>query len=128
MSGDGVQSVSDFTTSIKKLLARAKEIKPDGGVEPVLITQDFGYGFEEIKKQPHGQSTRDYAAIETACRNIFYNSLASTSIEQAAFGEVWNLFDILSILSDQGNAPNATPSLQTTDNIKINAKLACSSG
>ena len=106
MSSVGVQSVDGYTRSIKKLLAKAREIKPDGGVEPVLTTLDFGEGLDEIRKRSQGLSNRNYAAIETACRNIFYDLLASTTIEEAAFGEVWNLFDALSILSDFGECQN----------------------
>ena len=106
MSSAGVQSVDGYTSSIKKLLAKAREIKPEGGVEPVLTTQDFGKGLDEIKERSQGPSNRNYAAIETACRNIFYDLLASTSVEEAAFGQVWNLFDALSILSDFGEFQN----------------------
>ncbi|KAL6718435.1 hypothetical protein ACLMJK_004525 [Lecanora helva] len=95
-----VRSVDDYTKAIRKLLAKARKIKAEGGVEPVLTTQDFGSDFDEIKTLSRPPLNRNYAAIETACRSIFYESLASTSIEEAAFGQVWNLFDALSILSD----------------------------
>ncbi|CAD6566354.1 MAG: hypothetical protein ASARMPREDX12_008198 [Alectoria sarmentosa] len=100
MSSAGVSSVDSSTIAMKGLLAKAQEVKPDGGVEPALTTQDFEGGVEEIGKQ-NVASNKDYAAIETACRNIFYALLASTSIEESPFGEVWNLLDIISILSDQ---------------------------
>ena len=102
MSSEDVQSVDDFTSTIHKLLARARHLKPEGGVEPVLTTQDFGPDLHEIKNHSCGLSNRNYAAIETACRNIFYALLASTPIKEAVFGKVWNLFDVLSILSDLG--------------------------
>ena len=102
MSSDGIQSVGNFTVSIRKLLVRAKENKPGGGIEPILTAQDFGECLSEVNKPSQGVPSRNYGPVETACRNIFYDALASTSIEQAAFGEIWNLFDLLSILSDQG--------------------------
>ena len=71
MSSAGIGSVERFTTTIRGLLARAQEIKPDGGVEPALTTQDFENGIEDLGKQDEA-SNKDYAAIETACRNIFY--------------------------------------------------------
>ena len=104
MSSANVQSVDNFATAIQKLLARARQVKPEGGVEPVLTAQEFGEDLAEIRKQSQILLNRNYAAIETACRNIFYALLASTSIEEAAFGEVWNLFDVLSILSDSGKS------------------------
>ena len=108
MSSVTVQSVDDFSTSIKKLLAKARELKPQGDVEPTLTTSDFGEVLAEVKELSQNTPGRSYAAIETACRNIFYASLASTSIEEAAFGEVWNLFDVLSILSDSGRVQGRT--------------------
>ncbi|CAF9934405.1 hypothetical protein IMSHALPRED_009699 [Imshaugia aleurites] len=99
MSSAGVSSVDSSTNAIRRLLDKAQEVKPNGGIDPALTAQDFEGGVEEIGKQ-NGVSNRDYAAIETACRNIFYALLASTSIEETSFGEVWNLLDLISILSD----------------------------
>ena len=78
MSSTGVNSVDDFTKKIKNFLAKAQEIKPNGGVEPALTTQDLEGGIEEFSKQDTA-SNKDYAAIETACRNIFYALLVSLS-------------------------------------------------
>ena len=75
MSSAGIESVDDFTAVFKKLLARARDIKTNGGVEPALTTQDFEGVIEEIGHQSHGSINRKYAAIETACRNIFYGLL-----------------------------------------------------
>ncbi|KAF6221845.1 hypothetical protein HO133_001813 [Letharia lupina] len=99
MSSAGISSVHNFTTAIRGLLAKAQKVKPDGGVEPALTTQELEGGVDKIGKHK-GATNKDYAAIETACRNIFYALLASTSIEGPPFGEVWNLLDIISILSD----------------------------
>lgn len=71
MSTVGVSSVDSSTTAIRGLLAKAQEVKPNGGVEPALTAQDFEGGVEDVGKQS-GASNKDYAAIETACRNIFY--------------------------------------------------------
>lgn len=71
MSDVGVSSVDNATSAIRGLLAKAQEVKPDGGVEPALTSQEFEGDIEEIGKQ-NGASNKDYAAIETACRNIFY--------------------------------------------------------
>lgn len=78
MSSAGVSSVDSSTIAIKGLLAKAQEVKPDGGVEPALTTQDFEGGVEEVGKQ-NVASNKDYAAIETACRNIFYALLVRLS-------------------------------------------------
>ncbi len=111
MSKIGVQSVDDFTAILRKLLANATEVKPSGGVEPALIPQDVGVDvLEEIdiqikalRRPWHAPDVHPhYAPIETACRNIFYDDVVSQRIEEPAFGEVWNLFDILSFMTDTG--------------------------
>ena len=71
ISIDNMDSVEDFTATIRSLLSKAQEVKPNGGVEPALTTQDFEGAIEEFGKQD-GAANQDYAAIETACRNIFY--------------------------------------------------------
>jgi hypothetical protein len=116
MPSIGVQSVDEFTATIRKLLANALEVKPYGGVEPALVPQDVGLDvLEEIDLQikalrrpwhapdihPH------YAPIETACRNIFYDNLVLKHIEEPGFGEVWNLFDVLSFMTDTGQLHQA---------------------
>lgn len=78
MSSVGVSSVENSTIAIKRLLAKAQVIKPNGGVEPTLTTQELEGGIEEIGKQ-NGSINRDYAAIETACRDIFYALLVRLS-------------------------------------------------
>ena len=80
MSSAGVSSVDDFTTRIRNLLAKAQEFKPDGGVDPALTVKELGGDIEEFGKQD-AVSNKDYAAIETACRNIFYALLVRLSME-----------------------------------------------
>ena len=74
MSSTGVSSVDSYTIKIERLLERSHDVKPDGGVEPSLALHDFDGGIEEVRKQ-NWASSKNYAAIETACRNIFYDLL-----------------------------------------------------
>ena len=78
MSSAAVSSVEEYASAIRELLAKAQEVKPDGGLEPALTTQDFEGGVEEIGKH-NGAFNKNYAAIETACRNIFYALLVRLS-------------------------------------------------
>ncbi len=75
MSSAGIESVNDFTAIFKRLLASARDVKPNGGIEPALTTADFKGEIKEIGQKPQGAPNREYAAIETACRNIFYDLL-----------------------------------------------------
>ena len=80
MSSAGVSSVDGFTTRIRNLLAQAQEFKPDGGVDPALTIEELGGDIEEFGKRD-AVSNKDYAAIETACRNIFYALLVRPSMK-----------------------------------------------
>lgn len=71
MSSVGMSTVDNSTAAIRQLLTKAQQVKPGGGVEPTLTVHAFGGGVEELGKQNEA-SNKDYAAIETACRNIFY--------------------------------------------------------
>ncbi|MCJ1271694.1 hypothetical protein MMC22_011599 [Lobaria immixta] len=104
MSSDGIASVHTYSVAIKNLLKRARNVKVNPSIEPALNASDFAGDIEEFGKLSNGSflanNQAHYAAIETACRNTFYDLLASTSIDQPAFSEIWNLLDIVSILSD----------------------------
>ena len=79
MSGDGIASVQTYSVAIKNLLDKAREVKVSPGIEPALNASDFAGDIEEIGKLSNGSflanSQAHYAAIETACRNIFYDLL-----------------------------------------------------
>lgn len=104
MSSVGIGAVESFTESLKELLERSRSIKPSGGIEPALTSASFNGDAERISKKFEGAvpvHVQDhYAALETACRDIFYHLLASTSIDEISFGQIWNLLDIILVLSD----------------------------
>ena len=79
MSSDGISSVEAYTAALRKLLSRAKSVKASGGIEPALTASDFEDGIEELAKLLENGTTAynqtHFAAIETACRNLFYDLL-----------------------------------------------------
>lgn len=81
MSSDGIASVQTYSVAIKSLLDRARNVKVNPGIEPALNALDFAGDIEDIGKLSNGSflanNQAHYAAIETACRNIFYDLLVS---------------------------------------------------
>ncbi len=79
MSSAGISSVDTLTASLRKLLERSNELKPNGGIEPALTSTSFNGDLETIIRRAEGGITANaqdhYAALETACRNIFYDLL-----------------------------------------------------
>ena len=104
MGSAKVESVESYTSAINVLLEKAHDVNPDATIEHPLTPADFDGGIENVRfiggSVEEASSQVHYAAIETAFRNIFYEQLASSSIESASFSQVWNLLDIVSILSD----------------------------
>ncbi|KAL3425682.1 guanylate kinase [Phlyctema vagabunda] len=106
MPGPVVEAVSVFGELLEELLQTAETAKHTNRIESPLNKSDLRdtYGridavFDsEISAELRKKS--QYAVIETAARDAFNSLLASTTIESAEFTKLWNLLDIISILSD----------------------------
>ncbi|KAK2032826.1 guanylate kinase [Colletotrichum zoysiae] len=108
-----VPGVVAFTELLGDLLERSMEVKSTPTIEPALQKADFGDLDEQLgcvlrtPQQENGagvaipNKAQQFATIETAVRNMFSNLIATTPIESPNFVKVWNLFDLLTILSDE---------------------------
>ena len=83
MSITDIIPVDEYTVAIKGALAKARETKPLGEIDPALTSQDLEECIQNIFSASRkglstsGEARTNYAAIETACRDIFYNLLVS---------------------------------------------------
>ncbi|KAH8686704.1 THO complex subunit 1 transcription elongation factor-domain-containing protein [Ilyonectria robusta] len=124
MDNPGVPAVATSVSLLKELLEQAEKVKQTSTIEPALNKSDFDDITGRVSQvaasltgaltgAENGESTssqikgRQYAMIETASREIFSNLIATTTIESPDFVKVWNLLDILSILSDDGQCDPA---------------------
>ena len=78
MSSAEVASVATYTDIVQELLYKGKQYKPTGSIDPILRADDLGPRLADIGSLSQGAGSKGYAAIETACRNIFYNLLVGT--------------------------------------------------
>ncbi|KAI0393657.1 THO complex subunit 1 transcription elongation factor-domain-containing protein [Xylariaceae sp. FL0594] len=111
-SEDDVPQVAAVSTLLEDALVHAQSIKPASTIEPPLTKSHFNEfihrlssisptgGADTTRKIRDSDKVRLYAAVETAARRIFSSTIASTSIDAPEFVRVWNLFDFLSVLSD----------------------------
>lgn len=80
MSGTGVLSVQSYTAAFEKLLTTANRVKRTPDIEPALTAGDFDGQIEEAESLGStlkaNSKQAQYASIETAFRNIFYDLLA----------------------------------------------------
>ncbi|EAQ88945.1 hypothetical protein CHGG_05564 [Chaetomium globosum CBS 148.51] len=106
----GVSGVAAAGAFLDNLLARAEIVKQTASIEPPLEKSDFddvrrqlsdALNYEFVADEPvDAKKIQRFAVIETAARDTFKSLIAITSIESPAFVKVWNLLDILSLLSD----------------------------
>ncbi|KAL4888569.1 THO complex subunit 1 transcription elongation factor-domain-containing protein [Aspergillus ambiguus] len=105
MADVDVESIRTYRRLIDGLLARAEQAKPDKQIEPPLTESHLGETIWVLEGEDaqvvgrFGQQTQ-FAAVEIAFREKFYSLLASTSIDEPGFIQIWNLLDIISIFSD----------------------------
>ncbi|KAI1816071.1 THO complex subunit 1 transcription elongation factor-domain-containing protein [Poronia punctata] len=109
---DEVPQVLAVTGVLEDALSHAQTIKPASTIEPPLTKSHFNDFINRLSNifstgaPDHVPQARDldkvrlYAAVETAARRIFSSIIATTSIDALEFVRVWNLFDLLSVLSD----------------------------
>ncbi|KAK0637251.1 THO complex subunit 1 transcription elongation factor-domain-containing protein [Bombardia bombarda] len=107
----GIPAVETFGTFLDDLLKRAEAVKPAGTIDPPLDKSHFKQLLPQLADVlgpdlNAGASLSDLlkgqrnALIETAVRDTFSNLIATKSIDSPDFAKVWNLFDVLCILSD----------------------------
>ncbi len=99
---DSVQAYRDL---IYRHLTRTNDVKPDDGIEPPLAEADCAELVTEVEVKAAEKSTEQnkkahYARIETVFREKFYSLLATELIDKPSFTKIWNLLDVVAILSD----------------------------
>ncbi|KAH8895078.1 nuclear matrix protein [Thozetella sp. PMI_491] len=107
----GVQAVATWGSFLTDLLTHAESVKTATTIEPALDKSDLGDLPKRVEElfpdQVESKSSR-WASVETVARDLFSNLVATTPIESPNFVRVWNLFDILTVLS---NTEECDPSL-----------------
>ncbi|KAH6969793.1 THO complex subunit 1 transcription elongation factor-domain-containing protein [Fusarium avenaceum] len=113
-------AIAAFTTLLEGFLSQAETAKSSSTVDPALRKSDFddlsgrvsrtaadvsGQADGEVKSA--SDKARQFAIIETAARNIFSHLIATTTIDSPDYVKVWNLLDVLSLLSDDGECDPA---------------------
>lgn len=123
-----IEAVQVYRGMVDGLLDRAAQVKPNKQIEPPVTEALLGESIWRVPEQEQGIVKRlnqqtQLAAVEIAFREKFYRILvrarpststlktranpvaikqASTSIDEPGFVQIWNLLDIVSIFSDNG--------------------------
>ncbi|ODH36710.1 hypothetical protein ACO22_02722 [Paracoccidioides brasiliensis] len=99
MAGEDIAAVKAYRQLVQDLLDKAAKVKQDSSIEPPLNEADLGDAIRHIQSKEQSPQAQ-YAVVETAFRQKFYALLATTSIDDPSFIQIWNLLDIVSIFSD----------------------------
>ncbi|KAJ1337722.1 THO complex subunit 1 [Microdochium nivale] len=110
-----VAQISSFAALLNEALQHARDAKPTTSIEPPLAESNFGSFLTALPSvfansntdAPTTDKTRQFAIVETAARDLFDTLVATTQIDSPEFVQVWNFFDILSILSDNEQCDQA---------------------
>ncbi|KAI1268271.1 THO complex subunit 1 transcription elongation factor-domain-containing protein [Xylariaceae sp. FL1019] len=104
---EDVPQVSAMTRLLTELLDHARSLKPTSTIEPPLTKPQLDPYLAQLNAIFDADRNRMYAAVETAARVVFSSIVSATSIDTPEFVQVWNLFDVLSILSDSAQCDPA---------------------
>lgn len=124
-----VTTILEVKTLLEDLLVESEVVKPidtegkaSSNIEPPLKKTDFNdipgrVGHASSGGAAHPTTDDDsakedvkghqFSVVEIAARDIFGELVSSTTIESPDFVKIWNLLDILSILSDSGQCDPA---------------------
>ncbi|PHH54913.1 THO complex subunit 1 [Ceratocystis fimbriata CBS 114723] len=108
-----IQGVRDVFT---RALVNVENVKPTPTIDPALTSASFGDTISHLEAffaQDEGdryssladgaerKKLRRYAVVETAVRDIFAELIGNTPIDSPKFVSIWNLLDLLAVLSDE---------------------------
>ncbi|KAK4200562.1 THO complex subunit 1 transcription elongation factor-domain-containing protein [Triangularia verruculosa] len=105
----GIPAVAKAGAFLQQLLEHAETVKRTSSIEPPLTESHFDdlrgrmnsvYDEEPATDDSSDAKAARFAIIETAVRDTFKYLVSRAPIDSPDFVKVWNLFDILSILSD----------------------------
>ncbi|KAK8048480.1 hypothetical protein PG994_010210 [Apiospora phragmitis] len=124
----GVPQAAAFSQALQAALEHAREIKTTNTIEPALSRADFNDLFAQLPtifpldasedpsategkandgKTVDPRKKRQYDVVEVVVRNQFSALVASTSVDQPEFVDMWNLLDIVTALTDNENCDAA---------------------
>ncbi|EQK99762.1 nuclear matrix protein [Ophiocordyceps sinensis CO18] len=115
----GAAAVEGAGTLLADLLHDAELAKPTSALEPALDPSQLGsldgrisaslinLAASDTDNNLETARTLHFAILETAARDLFDRLIATTPIDSPDFVKMWNLLDILSILSDMGQCDPA---------------------
>jgi THO complex subunit 1 len=99
-----LSAVAGISAKLRSILQQAAVSKPQNTIDPPLHVDEFLKPIASLNDdlpQAFDQAYR-FSLVETATRDIFYELIRTTDIDDREFVAVWNLLDIVLICGDHG--------------------------
>lgn len=104
MSITDVPSVKLYKPLIESHIRRLSETRQDQDIDSPIVETDCVELLDEIRSIRQNEEADSpqlhNAAVETVFRELFVHIVATVDITEPAFGQVWVLLDIITVLSD----------------------------
>ena len=104
MAVSSVPSVATYKHLIESCVQKLSEDREDGDIDSPVLETDCAQLLDQTRAirndvNPEALQIQN-AAIETVCRELAVDIVASVDISEPAFAQVWVLLDVINILSD----------------------------
>ncbi|OCT46082.1 hypothetical protein CLCR_00393 [Cladophialophora carrionii] len=104
MAVTDVPSVATYKDLIDSCLQQLSDGREDGDIDSAVFETECAQLLSQIlaiRKDATSDTLQIHnAAVETVCREIVWDIVASVDISEPAFAQVWVLLDVINILSD----------------------------
>ncbi|KAK8170732.1 THO complex subunit 1 transcription elongation factor-domain-containing protein [Phyllosticta citribraziliensis] len=97
-----VESVEAVTARFKHLLQQARQIKPSDTIEPPISVADLLKEESLLLSETIQNQSSHNTVAETAAKSLLHHLVATTTIDDPEFVQVWNLLDIVLICIERG--------------------------
>ncbi|KAK0662882.1 THO complex subunit 1 [Lasiodiplodia hormozganensis] len=101
MAFPAVDSVEAVTRRFKELLEKARKVKPSDSIEPQISATDLLDGESLLLSENIQNQVSHNTVAEIAAKNLLHHLVATTTIDDPSFVQVWNLLDVVLTCSER---------------------------
>ncbi|EXJ65560.1 hypothetical protein A1O7_01901 [Cladophialophora yegresii CBS 114405] len=99
-----IPSVANYKDLIESCLQQLSDGREDGDIDSAVFETECAQLLDQIlaiRKDANSDALQIHnAAVETVCREVVWDIVATVDISEPAFAQVWVLLDVINILSD----------------------------
>ncbi|KKY17276.1 putative nuclear matrix protein [Diplodia seriata] len=101
MAFPAVDSVEAVTRRFKELLEKARKVKASDSIEPQISATDLLDGESLVLSDKIQHQMSHNTVAEISAKNLLHHLVATTTIDDPSFVQVWNLLDVVLACSER---------------------------